>query len=112
MNKQQPNWYGFEMLSLYLSISEGHLETCKEQLQNLEAIQNRPYILDDNTVDRIIKLCNNENEFTSLYIEQCRRWRDQNPTKQQLDDICQLESNERKHEEINKKILFLANNQA
>lgn len=108
MIQEQPVWYGIEMLTMYLSISEGVFANCKDQLQNLEACQNRPYVLDNKTINRIIKLCNDEMELTPICLEQCHRWRKLNLTKQQIKDIDQLESNEKECLEINKNILYLA----
>jgi hypothetical protein len=106
--KQQPNWYDLDMLPLYLELSGGQLEASLEQLQNLEACKGRPYLLDNDTVERIIKLASSQNETNGLFIEQCRRWRQQNPTSKQLEDIGRVEHFTKRLEKTNNQLLFLA----
>lgn len=108
--KKTANWYGLEMLPLYLEIITGQLAAAVEQLHNLEACKHRPHVLDDAIIDRIIKLHTEQNESTSVPIEQCRKWCQQNPSPQQLADIKKIESDTQELEKINTQVLFLAQN--
>ena len=106
--KQEPNWYSLDMLPTYLMLSKEELRESERQLKNLEACKDRPYILDDNTVNRIIKVHTEQNELMCVPIEQCLKWREQFPSKEQLSDITKTEDNLKKLNEINKQILALA----
>ena len=107
--KEQPRWYDLSMLPLYLELSGGQLEASLEQLRNLEACKERPHLLDDDIVERIIKLSTSQNETNGLFIEQCLRWRQQNPTPKQLKDIDKVERFTKRLEKTNRQLLFLAN---
>lgn len=107
--KEQPNWYGLDMLPVYLDLSHGQLEASLEQLQNLESCKDHPYVLDNHIVERIIKSFTDQNDLTWVFIEQCRRWRQQNPTPKQLKDIDKVEQDNKKLEKVNNQVLFLAN---
>jgi len=106
--KRQANWYGLEMLPLYLEMSQGQLEASADQLHNLEACKHRPHVLDDYTVDRVIKVFTEQNESLWVFIEQCQKWRTQKPTKKQLASIEEVENNTQQLEKSNNQILFLA----
>lgn len=109
MKKQQPNWYGLNMLAIYLDLSYGQLSSSKKLLQDLTVYQKPPHALDDNTLDRIIKLHTEQSEHLWIYTEQCKRWRKIQPASQQLTTIDQIESNTKELEEVNRQILLTAN---
>ncbi|WP_052046396.1 hypothetical protein [Candidatus Paracaedibacter symbiosus] len=88
---KQAKFYGLDMIPVYLEISAGQLQESLTQLQNLEACQNKPYILDDDIVNRVIKLHTEQNELLWVALKQCKLWRDQKPTPEQLGDIERIE---------------------
>ena len=96
------------MLPLYLELSGGQLEASLEQLQNLEACKDRPYVFDDEIIERVIRLSTSQKKTNELFIEQCRRWRQQGPTPEQLKDIEKVERFTKRLENINNQLLFLA----
>ncbi len=106
--KRKANWYGLNMLPLYLTMSVEQLDTSKDQLQSLKACIGKAHMLDDNMINRIIKSHTEQNDSTWVFIEQCRRWREENPNKKQLVDIKQIERNVEELVEMNKKVIVLA----
>lgn len=97
------------MIPTYLEISATQLQDSLEQLKNLEACKNKPYVLDDETIDRVIKLYSEQGELLLVALEQCKAWRGQNPTSMQLADIGKIEKFTERLQTTGKQILFLAN---
>jgi len=108
MKKRQANWYSLDMLPFYLELSRGQLESAQEQQSNLERCQDRPGVLDDHVVSRIIRATTVQNENNWVFVEQCKKWRQQQPTVQQLADIEQVENNVQNLTQTNQAILGLA----
>jgi hypothetical protein len=75
------------MLPLYLEMSQGQFSSSFEQLQHFEACKDRPHVLDDDIVNRTIKLHEEQKEYNLLTLEQCRLWRLQKPSAEELGDI-------------------------
>jgi hypothetical protein len=106
--KKQPNWYGLDMLPVYLKISREQLQDTMKQLQNLENCRHKPYLLDDHTVDRIIKIHSEQSESTWVLLEQCKKWRQLSLNQQQLTEVTETEENVENLNKANKKVLALA----
>lgn len=107
--KKQPNWHTLTMLFTYVTLSKGELPAAQDQLQGLMACKDKPYLLDDHTINRIIKLSTSQKETTWIYLEQCNKWRQQNPSDEQLINIANVENNAKQLEIINCKMLELVN---
>ena len=52
------------MLSTYVTLSQGELSAAQDQLQGLMACKDKPYLLDDHTINKIIKLSTSQKETT------------------------------------------------
>ncbi len=108
MKQKEANWYGLEMLPKYLMMGKEQLHEAEKQLQMLKTCENRPYVLDDFLVNRIIKIYTEQNEMLWVPVEQCSKWRKQSPRKDQLSDIMQVENNSKNLFSTNEQILSLA----
>ena len=106
--KQKAIIHGLDMLPVYLELSEGQFRSSFEQLQHFEACQDRPYVLDDDLVQRTIAVHLEQKEYNKLTLEQCRHWRQQPPSPDQIEDIETIEGFIKKLQEVNTKILRLA----
>ena len=51
------------------------LETTQEQLETLESVRPKPYVLDDHTVARLIRSFTTQLNDLGLYQEQLARWK-------------------------------------
>lgn len=69
--------------------------------------QEKPHVLDDETVARIIKLHRSQNADNWVFFEQCKKWRNENPTDEALQLIAQVEKNAHQLEIVNNEILTL-----
>lgn len=72
--KQQPNWQPISQLPLIANMIDGQRETAEEQYQNLLEAKSRPHVLDDYTIQRVIKLYKEQLDFIPIYEHQLARW--------------------------------------
>lgn len=107
MNRQM-NIHSLDMLPLYLEMSQGQFSSSFEQLQYFEACKDRPHVLDDDIINRTIKLHEEQKEYSLITREQCRLWRLQKPSADELEDIEIVETFIKKLQQVNTQILFLA----
>ncbi len=105
--KKEQQYHPLSMLPTLLNISEGQLESSKEQLINMKAVDGKPHVLDDEIINRSLTLYTEQNEIIDAFLEQCRRWREQSPDKEQLLQIQQVENCNKELLELNTKILSL-----
>lgn len=70
---------------------EQGLSDALTQYQNLQEAQNRPHVLDDYTVGRVIQVFGEEQQFLEIYSEQLTRWKQENLNATQREQIIKLE---------------------
>lgn len=75
MNKQQPEWQPISMLPVFSEMLLGMLESSLDQLDNMQLVVERPHVLDDQTLDRMIKLYSEQLEDHWLFEAQFARWK-------------------------------------
>lgn len=107
--KQQANFYGFEMLPTYVLLGREQLLEATKVFEMFKSCEHRPHVLDDHLVNRAIKLSTSQNETTWVPIEQCKRWRNQSPSKEQLADIIKVENSFNDLHAINEQLISLSN---
>lgn len=72
--KQQPNWQPISQLPLIANMIDGQLESAEEQYESLLKAKDRPHVLDDYTIQRIIRVFTEQAEFIPVYEKQLQRW--------------------------------------
>ena len=95
------------MISMIYDLSKTMLESSQENLENFEEAQDRPHVLDDDIVERSIKLYTKQNEDIVYFISQCKEWRKENLTSKQEQQVTACESNYKELRKSNQRILFL-----
>jgi len=75
MNKQQPQWQPISMLPVFSEMVAGLLESSLTQLNNMRLIADKPHILDDHTINRMIKLYSEQLEDHWMFEAQFARWK-------------------------------------
>ncbi|MBU3146949.1 hypothetical protein, partial [Clostridium sp. CF012] len=55
----------------------GQLEEAKDQYKNLLKAQSKPYVLNDEIVERVIKVFSEQLDFICLYENQISKWHDE-----------------------------------
>jgi hypothetical protein len=72
--QQQPNWQPISQLPLIAHMIDGMTDSAEEQLVNLQQAEAQPHLLDNATVDRLIRVYTEQKNDLWLYEEQFARW--------------------------------------
>ena len=103
-----PNWQPLTALPLIASLIDGELADGQEHHASLLAVRDRPYVLDDATVERSIKLHTEQRDFLGVFAEQLARWRHEHPTDAQRRELDRLEGQLERLRAVLSAILELA----
>ncbi|WP_271396514.1 hypothetical protein [Salinicoccus roseus] len=71
--KSEPNWQPISNLPQISRMIDGQLETAQEQYDSLSEAP-KPHVLDDNTVNQVIRSYTEQLEFVPIYTKQIRKW--------------------------------------
>ncbi|MGE6553140.1 hypothetical protein ACQKFK_30715 [Bacillus mycoides] len=109
-NTPEPNWRPISALSLIADMIDGQLEEAKEQYTHLLEAQQKPYVLDEYTVHRVIQVYTDQLEFVPIYIKQLEKWQTEvGLTLTQQSEIKRLQEQVRQWQRVLTDILDLAN---
>ena len=103
-----PNWQPLTALPLIASLIDGELADAQEHHATLLTVRDRPYVLDDATVERSIKLHTEQRDFLGVFAEQLARWRHERPTDAQRRELDRLEGQFERLRAVLTNILALA----
>ena len=106
--RQQPQWQPLSMLSTLGPHIDGMLEADQEQYATLLEVKPKPYVLDNATVDRVIRVFTAQREELALFDEQLRRWELMNPTEEQRTEITRLKQQMAALRQVKTDVLTLA----
>jgi hypothetical protein len=90
MPQPTPNWQPLSMLPMMLNMVSGMLDEVQTQLQNLRAAQERPHVLDDYTVGRVLKVYGEQQDFLWVYEAQLERWQQESLSAEQSQQTEQM----------------------
>lgn len=74
MTEQQPHWQPITMLPVFSEMISGMLETSTDQLGYMQLVFEKPHVLDDATLHRVIEQYTNQLNDHWLFEEQFSRW--------------------------------------
>lgn len=74
MPRLTPNWQPLSRLPTLAEMVSTQLAEVKTQLQNLRAAQKQPHVLDDYTVERVIKVYREQQDYLWVCEAQLARW--------------------------------------
>ncbi|MBW9150360.1 hypothetical protein K2F40_15480 [Clostridium sp. CM028] len=77
MVKQQQNWHPISMLPMISTMTSGQLEEANSQYENLLQARSKPYVLNDEIIERVIKVFSEQLDFICLYENQISKWHDE-----------------------------------
>lgn len=77
MEKQEQNWHPISMLPMLSTMISGQLQEAKDQYQNLLQAEHKPYVLNDEIVERTIKVYKEQLDFIYVYENQLSKWHDE-----------------------------------
>jgi len=86
-----PHWQPITALPLIASLIDGELADGQEHHASLLAVRDRPYVLDDATVERSITLHTEQRDFLGVFAEPLARWRNERPSDAQRRELDRLE---------------------
>ncbi len=75
MDKQKIQWLPLHKLSLFAFLVDGILQDTKDMYPLLSQAKDKPYIMDDATIHRVLKLFTERLEMLPTHTEQITRWR-------------------------------------
>ena len=107
-NDPTPHWQPLTALPLIASLIDGELADGQEHYAALLAARDRPHVLDDATVERSIKLHTEQRDFLGVFAEQLERWRNEQPTDAQCQELDRLEGQLERLRTVLNDILQLA----
>ena len=90
MPRPTPNWQPLSMLPMMADLVAGMLDEVQTQIQSLRAAQEKPHVLDDYTVNRVLKVYGEQQEFLWVYEAQLARWQQENLTETQQQQTEQM----------------------
>jgi len=74
-NDSTPNWQPISALPTIVFIIDGMLHEAQEQHRTLSEVRDKPHVLDDATVDRVLEVYTTQLEDIWLFDEQLSRWK-------------------------------------
>jgi len=108
MIHQEPQWQPISALPMIVQLIRGTLENTNEQYQTLLAAEDKPHVLNDALVDRVIRLYTVQAEDMTLFEEQLARWKKEHLTPVQEQEVDLLSEPLQRLRELEEKILSLA----
>ena len=109
MQKEQPTFHPISKAPSILGITNGMLDSSKEQLVSMEKIKDKPYVLTDELIKRSIKLYTSQNEDLEIFLRQCSIWREKELSELQQYQVRAIEDNVDMITKINNQILDIVN---
>lgn len=83
-------WHPISRLPLIAQLIDGNVEDMKSQHDLLVEGQDKPYLFDDDTIDRVILVHLEALDLVEIYIEQQVRWQKEKLTKKQQAEVARL----------------------
>ena len=106
--KETPNWQPISALPTIAYIIDGMLHDSQEQYSTLLEARSKPHVLDDEIVDNIFRVYNTQLEDASLFEKQLSRWKKEDLTSSQRQEVQRLTGQLEKLREVSQNILSLA----
>ena len=105
---QAPQYQPISLLPALAVHIDGMREADEEQYQTLLQAKNKPHVLDDFTISRIVEVFTTAKQDLPLFDEQLRRWGSEKVTTAQHQEIIRLKAQMQKIHEVVDNILTLA----
>ena len=107
-SKQTPNWQPISALPMIARMVDDLLEGAQEQYQTFQEVKDRPYVLNDAIVQRTVRVYTEQMEDVWLYEEQLARWKKEDLTSAQEQEIHRLDKQVEQLRKVLTDILTLA----
>ncbi|MGK0468464.1 hypothetical protein [Clostridium sp.] len=74
MEKEEQNWHPISMLPMLSTMVSDQLQEAKTQYENLLQAKPKPYVLNDEIIERVIKVFTEQFDYICLYENQISKW--------------------------------------
>ena len=86
-NQPEPDWKPISALPMFTTIIDGMLADTQEQYETLLPAKEKPLVLDDEIVVRVLRLYETQRDDFWLFEEQFARWQQTSLTTQQQQEV-------------------------
>ena len=86
-----PRFHPISALSMIAEAIDGMLSDAETQWQNLDVARDKPYVLDDATIQRVSRCYCEQQTYVPIYVEQLARWAKLELTRHQRDEVERLQ---------------------
>ena len=69
-----PRFHPITALPMIAEAIDGMLSDAQTQWPNLDVVRDKPYVLDDATIERLIRCYSEQRSYVPIYKEQLARW--------------------------------------
>ena len=109
MSEQETRrWHPISSLAMFAEVTDGQLKDVEEQYATLEEARERPHVLDDHTVNRVIRVYTTTLNDLPLFEEQLDRWKEGDLTEAQDREVNRVKGQIRRIRTVVTSILELA----
>ena len=108
MIQVEPNWHPISALPMISQLIREMRKDTGEQYHTLLEAKDKPHVLDDALVDRVIQLYTTQAEDVAIFEQQLARWKKEDLTPAQEQEIKLLSEPLQQLRELETKILSLA----
>ena len=107
-DSQSVHWQPIsELPTVARSVNE-LLENSEEQYESLAEARSKPHVLDDEIIERVVRLYTERLQYLRTYRQQLDRWKQSQPTAQQMAEIRDLNQKVTRGKKLSQQILALA----
>ncbi len=103
--QKKANFYSLNKLLLYTELLDTQYEDCQERLELFRQVKSNPTSMDDEIIQRTIRLTQEQLEDQWVFVEQLNRWKKENPTEDQEKELYRLEQRLQETKEFNEEIM-------
>lgn len=103
-----PRFHPITVLPTITAALDEMVDDAEIQFKNLDDARDKPYVLDDATVERVIRCYSEQRTYVPLYKEQLARWAKLDLTGEQRCEVTRLQSQIEDLDHILSDILTLA----
>lgn len=107
-NQQEPNWQPIKNLPMIAGMIDGQFAEAQNQYAKLLAAHKTPYVLDNYTVEQIIKVFKEQQDFIWIYEKQLSRWQEEIISISQQTEITRIKGQVERWNTALRDILALA----
>jgi hypothetical protein len=105
---KQPQWQPISMLPVFTDMIDGMLDASQEQLVSMQLVSEKPHVMDDATLQRVVGLYSEQLEDQWLFEEQFSRWLRESLKPEETREIERLMAQAAKLKASNEQILQIA----